>query len=39
MNNKRKNPNQKQDATIKGEKMTFGATPELIAKWQEEDGG
>ena len=38
MNSKKKNPNQKQqDNRVKGQTETFGATPELIAKWKAEE--
>lgn len=39
MNNKKKNPNQKQDNRVKGETETFGVDPETLKRWQEEDSG
>ena len=39
MNNKKKNPNQKQDNRVKGETETYGVDPETLKRWQEEDSG
>ena len=37
MNNKRKNPNQKQDNRVKGETETFGVDPATLARWKAEE--
>lgn len=39
MNNKKKNPNQKQDNRVKGETETFGVDPETLKRWEQEDSG
>ena len=36
MNNKRKNPKQK-DNRVKGETETFGVDPSTLARWAEEE--
>lgn len=39
MNNKKKNPNQKQDNRVKGETETFGVCEETRLRWEQEECG